>query len=108
MGRPKKNQTASSYQPKKIQGLEGFNDIVAETDLLWGLALRRLGKLSRVYGFERVEIPLLEDLRLYEHYYKTAPQEFNRAVQVQLPGKTAVLRSEFLPSVLRAYYQHKI
>jgi histidyl-tRNA synthetase len=55
-----------------------------------------------------VEIPLLEDLRLYEHYYKTAPQEFNRAVQVQLPGKTAVLRSEFLPSVLRAYYQHKI
>ena len=76
MGRPKKNmkeQASAGYVPKKIQALPDFEDISTETDGLWSLLLRRLAKLSRTYGFERVEVPLLEDLRLYEYFYKNHP-----------------------------------
>ncbi len=109
MGRPKKNQnTASSYVPKKVQGLEALEDIIPETDQLWGALLKRVARFSRVYGFERVETPLLEDARLYELFNKTTPKQTQQVVSVQLPGKPVALRPDFLPSILRSYYEHKI
>jgi len=50
----------------------------------------------------------LEDLRLYEHFYKTSPQYLSRCLKVELSGKQAVARANFLPGVLRSYYQHKV
>jgi len=108
MGRPKKNSASSgAYVPKKIQGLEGLMDITAETDPLWAALLRRASRMCRTYGFERVETPLLEDARLYEQYYKAGSRQMAELVTMEAAGKTAALRAEFLPSVLRAYYQHK-
>lgn len=109
MGRPKKNpQSQSGYVPKKVQGLEGLEDIASEADGLWAALLKRVSRLSRTYGFERVELPLLEDIRLYELFYKTAPKALKQLVSVEAGGKSAAVRGDFLPSVLRAYYQHKI
>jgi len=54
MGRPKKNPAGSGYVPKKIQSLDNLEDIVAETDSLWALLLRRLARMSRIYGFEKL------------------------------------------------------
>ena len=42
--------------------------------LVVGAFLSRLARFSRVYGFEKVETPLLEDFRLYENFYKTSPK----------------------------------
>ncbi len=109
MGRPKKNQTVSSvYQPKKIYSLDAMEDIVAGDDSLWAAMLRRFSKLHRVYGFEKVEPPLLEDLRLYEQFYKTSPSQMQNLLRVPTPGGESALRGDFLPGVLRAYYQHKV
>lgn len=109
MGRPKKNSgSTGTYVSKKIQGLEGLEDIVGETDLLWAALLRKLGKISRVYGFERVEAPILEDLRLYEAAGKSAGSGMEGVLQLPLKAKTAAIRKEFLPGILRAYYQNKI
>ena len=109
MGRPRKNQSASSgYQPKKIHKLEAMEDIVAGDDSLWDAILTRLSKLSRTYGFEKIEPPLLEDLRLYENFYKTSPRQINNFLRVPLAGQEAVVRGDFLPGVLRAYFEHKI
>jgi len=110
MGRPRKNQSvASGYVPKKVQSLDFLEDIIGETDALWGAILRRFSKLSRTYGFERVETPLLEDFRLYENFYKTDPKLLNNFLPVKI-GKQdqAVLRGDFLPGLLRAYYQRKV
>ena len=108
MGRPKKNSnSAGAYVPKKIQGLDGLMDITGETDGLWGMLLRRASRLCRTYGFERVEMPLLEDMRLYEQYYKGSPNKLASMVTTDIGGKLAAVRPDFLPSVLRAYYQHK-
>ncbi len=83
MGRPKKNQSATvSVTSKKVFALDGLSDISAETDTLWSATLKRLNKLSRVYGFERFEPALMEDSRLYELFYKTHPKLLQRAVKV--------------------------
>jgi len=112
MGRPKKNSKEASpstgYVPKKIQALPDFEDISTEADGLWSLLLRRLAKLSRIYGFERVDVPFLEDLRLYEYFFKNHPGNLKNFFQIDLNGRPAVLRGDFLPGVLRAYYQHKV
>ncbi len=111
MGRPKKNQSASGgYAPKKIQILDGLSDLVTEIDTLSSAILKRLSKLSRVYGFERVDLPFLEDSRLYEQFYKTSPGQLKENVSLspQQNSQSVMLRGNFLPGLLRAYYSHKI
>ncbi|MDR3642038.1 MAG: HisS family protein [Candidatus Doudnabacteria bacterium] len=109
MGRPRKNQTASSaYVPKKVQSLEGLEDITADTDALWSVILNRLARFGRVYGFEKVEAPLLEDARLYENFYKASPFELSQVVRVDAGGHQAAIRADLLPSMLRPYYQQKV
>lgn len=109
MGRPKKNPHLSpALGAKKIQALDNMQDIVAETDALWSVLLKRAARLYRTYGFEKIELPPLEDMRLYEQYYKGSPKLLASIVPLQMAGKTAAVRSDFLPSVLRGYYQHKV
>jgi len=109
MGRPKKNSSSqSAYTPKKVQGLEAVEDVVTETDQLWAVILKRLSKLSRIYGFQRVELPFLEDFRLYENFYKPDPKQLEQNLKLEVSGRQLGLRNDFLPSVLRTYYQHKV
>ena len=109
MGRPKKNQSATATAPKKIPALDGLDDIVSEVDGLWGAVLRRLSKLSRIYGFERVEPPLLEDFRLYEQFFKDTPGHLKSYLPVALTNTSqGGVRADLLPGVLRSYYQHKV
>ncbi len=110
MGRPRKNSTPnnSGYVPKKVQGLAGLEDVVTETDGLWSAVLHRLARLVRIYGFERVETPLLEDVRLYEYFYKESPKALGGVIQMSIANKLVVLRQDFLPGVLRSYYQDKV
>ena len=99
MGRPKKNQTVSSvYQPKKIYSLDAMEDIVAGDDSLWAAMLRRFSKLHRVYGFEKVEPPLLEDLRLYDD----AGNELPFLISHPVPSARAIQRARSFQVSLNA------
>lgn len=109
MGRPRKNASTSAGHPaKKIQSLEGLSDIVSETDLLWETVLRRLQKMSRIYGFNRVETPLLEDAQLYQSLYSRSRGFVESLLPLDILGTQVALRPTLLPSVLRAYVQHKV
>ena len=109
MGRPRKNLNAPvAYVSKKIHGLEGTSDILTAADALWEIILKRFAKISRAFGFCRVETPLVEDQRLYENFYQSDRRQTEALWSLQTSGKTAVLRPALLPSVLRAYFQHKI
>jgi histidyl-tRNA synthetase len=109
MGRPRKNPgaTAVAVSPKKIQILDGMFDAAAETDILWDALLRRLYKMSRVYGFSRVETPLLEDVNLYSHFYGSNSVALQSIVCMLAGGRQVGVRPALLPSVLRAYAQGK-
>jgi len=109
MGRPKKNKASSSaYIPKKIQSLEGAFDILSDTQPLWNALTRRLNKVSRVYGFSRVETPVVEDRYLYESFYRQQPHILESLLCYEGGGKAIAIRPAILPSVLRSYYQHKV
>ena len=108
MGRPKKNQgTPSGYVSKKIQSLSGAVDVITSANPLWDIALKKLSRVSRSYGFSRVETPLMEEYRLFETVLGQKSTSVERIVEI-LGDKHIAVRSSFLPSVLRAYAQHKI
>ncbi len=108
MGRPRKNPAEAGYPGKKAAALSGAIDILSQHDSLWDAVQKRFRRYCRVYGFAEVKTPALEDLRLYENFYKTAPKEMPALIQVSLPGSLSALRPGLLPSVLRCYYEHKI
>jgi histidyl-tRNA synthetase len=108
MGRHKKTPGGSAYIPKKIPALEGTADIISDADLLWEALLKRLSRISRAYGFSRLETPLVEDNYLYESFYKNSKIELAGLLPVSVSGRPAALRPSLLPSVLRCYYQYKI
>lgn len=101
MGRPKKNQVSATIQ--KIYSLPGTEDIISDSDELWGLLLKKINYFSKIYGFSRVETPLIEDASLYEALNIKDP-----GANFPLGSKTAAVRTNILPSVLRAYYQNKV
>jgi histidyl-tRNA synthetase len=108
MGRPKKNFSGSSgYVPKKVGSLPGSIDLLTDSDSLSDLVLKKLQRISRVYGFSRVEFPILEETRLFEQFYKDWPGKFSQ-VSSLLQSQNVGLRSSILPSALRAYYEHKL
>ncbi len=108
MGRPKKNPTAAAVPPKKILSLDGLNDVLSETDVLWDAILRRLTKVSRTYGFFRVETPLVEDGFLYKNFYGHNVSASAALLETAAGGRQAAVRPSMLPSVLRAYSQRKV
>lgn len=110
MGRPRKNSQASStgHANKKALSLDGAVDIIPEIQPLWDITLKKLNKISRVYGFLPVYTPLLEDKQLYENFYKGQEGHLAGAIGFESAKKAVVLRKTYLPSVLRAYYQRKV
>ena len=108
MGRPKKNPAATSgYVTKKIQSLPGTHDILTSADALWDILLKRLARVARAYGFNRVEVPLLEEARLFEAA-RVLGESRPVAVGDEVYGRPVVLRPALLPPVLRAYVQQKV
>lgn len=108
MGRPRKNPVSSTVSvSKKVQSLEGLSDIISETDIAWKALLHRLMVFSKTYGFHTVELPLLEDVQLYQNFYK-GDKRAGSLVTFPIGSKQAAVRPELLPSVLRAYAQGKV
>ncbi len=110
MGRPKKNpgSVVAAYVSKKVQGLEGMGDIITQTDILWDLLLKRLQRMARTYGYQYTETALLEELHLYENFYKNRKAELEGVISTSAGNKNIGLRHSFLPSILRTYHQNKV
>ncbi len=109
MGRPRKIVSPQAVvPPKKIHGLEGSADLLTDQDALWEAVIKKVNQLARVYGFARADAPLLEDWHLYNACYRGQPRFMERLITVELSGKTAAVRPVLLPSLLRAYAEHKV
>lgn len=109
MSRPRKNTSSTlTASPKKVLSLDGLFDFASETDDLWDALSRRLHRIARVYGFNRVETPLLEDINLYGNFYGAQSPMLQKVVSFLAAGKQVGVRLALLPSVLRAYGQGKV
>src|SRR4051812_38685049 len=97
----------ATQAPAKHAGVQGLKDIVTQTSPLWNVILKRFQKLGRIYGFQRVETPLLEELAVLENYYKDNHSAV-RPLTIEGDGRPLALRAAILPSLLRAYVQYKV
>ncbi len=109
MGRPKKNPSVvPSVIPKKIGLLPEFFDVNTASDIYWEALLKRFSKLARIYGFSRIELPLLEDFRLYEAFYSASLSKLTSISTFNYGVFTAAIRPSHLPGILRHFNQNKL
>lgn len=105
MGRPKKN---TSVITSKTHPIVGTKYILPDSNPMWGLVLRKLKKAARVYGFSRIELPVAEEVKVYEKFAGIVPEVIDSA-NVPVAEDVAVkLRSALLPSVFQAYSSFKL
>lgn len=99
----KKTTTSSS----KLQAIAGTKDVITQTDPIWNLVLKSFYKVGQVYGFLRVETPILEDIQLYQNFVKDTAEPEIQAVGVEIGSHNYSVRPTLLPSILRTYAQKK-
>ncbi len=108
MGRPKKNPAlvTSKHHP-----IVGGKYILPDTNPLWAAILKRIQKTARIYGFSRVELPILEEAKVYERFGSVIPATATATAAIPISlgeDTTAHLRASLLPSVLNAYAAGKL
>lgn len=116
MSRPKKEAVITPTQVvpantpgiKKSLQIPGLFDVLTETGSFYDVILRRFEQQSKIYGFLRLETPPLEDVQLYRLFYGANQAKLDNLVTLESFNRTLSLRPEILPSVLRAYAQHKM
>ncbi len=92
----------------KPGSLNGLRDIVTQTSPHWNAILKRLLNVGKMYGFQRIETPIVEEEKVYTDFYKDQPNTLSKTVFTQHGNKSLALRSSVLPSLLRYYVQHKV
>ncbi len=92
---------------QKASGIAGAKDVITQTDPIGNLMLKSFQKVGRVYGFLRVETPILEDAQLYKNFAKDTAESGTDSLAIPVGAHNYSVRSAMLPSVLRAYAQRK-
>lgn len=99
-----KKTTSSS---SRLQTITGAKDVITQTDPIWNLVVKSFCTIGQVYGFLRVETPILEDAQLYQNFAKDTAEGEIETIPVQLGSHNYSVRPSLLPSILRAYVQKK-
>ena len=81
--------------------LNGVREIVTQTSPQWNQMLRQLMAVGKMYGFQRVETPIVEEEKVYTDFYKDQPRALEKVIFTQLGTKSLALRSAVLPSLFR-------
>jgi histidyl-tRNA synthetase len=92
-----------------IQRVTGMQDVLPEDRRYWDWIIATATDLSTRYGFQRVDIPIIEYTELFARGMGTASDVFvqKEMYTIEEPdGTTITLRPEFTAGVMRAYLQN--
>lgn len=100
-----REETKEKFIP---QTLKGMKDILPEEQSAWDFALEKLIKNCRSYGFEKIDIPILEDLVLFQRSIGLATDVVQKEMFsfADKGGREVALRPEITAGVVRAYIEH--
>ena len=103
---------AKKKEPQKKVGgfglLRGMKDVLGEEQKYWDFIQNKVEKLGPIYGFRKIEMPILEETALFNR----AVGEDTNIVQKEMfsfvdkGGESVCLRPEATASVVRAYIEH--
>ncbi len=106
--KPKKTEEKKSSPKKNIQLLKGMKDIMPQEQAYWNMIRKKVEEFARIYGFERLDTPVLEQTSLFvkgtgKHTDIVEKEMFSFEDQ---GGEKVSLRPEFTPGFSRAYIEH--
>ena len=64
-GASKEGEPRPKKAPASIHSVRGMRDILPLDQLYWGQVRQKAGELAGVYGYERIDTPIIEDTNLF-------------------------------------------
>lgn len=103
-----KEKESSPRKYKSYARLRGMRDVLFDEHKYWDLVVNKAVDLSRTYGFKRVDVPILENLEMYERSTGTSSDIVTKEMYsfTDKGGEKIALRPEATPGLVRAYVEH--
>lgn len=105
MSRTITKKTVSTFKPGTINGLK---EVAPISSPYWHTIHNNFNDISSMYGFQKVEVPIVEEGKVYSDFYKDQKEQIEKTLFTQLGNKPTALRSVLLPSILRHYSQQAL
>jgi len=104
-------QTKKEPQKKKTGGfvlIRGMKDVLPQEQKYWELVRSKVEKLAPIYGFSKIETPILEETALFTRAVGEDTDVVKKEMFsfVDQGGESVCLRPEGTSSVARAYIEH--
>lgn len=93
---------------ERPQLVKGMKDILPADQPYWDAMRKAMQEIARQYSFERIDIPVVEDVVLFTHGIgkQTDIVEKEMYAFVDQGGQNLALRPEFTAGIARAYLEH--
>lgn len=93
---------------KSFSRLRGMRDVLFDEYRYWELVLKKANDLSKVYGFKRLDTPILEKLEMYERSSGKTSDIVTKEMYsfVDKSNERIAMRPELTPGLVRAYVEH--
>jgi len=103
-----KKPVAKEKNIQKFSRLRGMKDVLIDEYKYWDLIVKKSNKLAKVYGFNRIDTPVMERLDLYERSTGKETDIVSKEMYtfIDKSGDKIALRPEATPGLVRAYIEH--
>lgn len=93
---------------QKFSRLRGMKDVLIDEYKYWDLIVKKSNKLAKIYGFNRIDTPVMERLDLYERSTGKETDIVSKEMYtfIDKSGDKIALRPEATPGLVRAYIEH--
>jgi len=93
---------------EKFARLRGMKDITFDEGKYWDLVVKKASDLATVYGFKKIQVPVLESLELYRRVTGEGSDIVSKEMYsfVDKNGEKVALRPEITPGLARAYVEN--
>jgi histidyl-tRNA synthetase len=93
---------------EKFVRLRGMKDIIFDENKYWDLVIKKASDLAEIYGFKKIQTPILEGLELYKKSTGETSDIVSKEMYsfVDKNGEKVAMRPEITPSLVRAYIEN--
>lgn len=100
-------ETKTRSRKKMFQAPRGMRDILPQEQPYWEKVSQVVQKMARIYGFNKIETPVLEEAELFIKGTGSTTDIVQKEMYSLRTkgGDKLVLRPEFTPAIIRAYLE---
>jgi histidyl-tRNA synthetase len=93
---------------EKLVRLRGMKDVIFEENKYWDLVIKKASDLAEIYGFKKIQTPILEQLDLYRKSTGETSDIVSKEMYsfIDKNGEKVAMRPEITPSMVRAYIEN--